>query len=398
MGDRMSANWMFTLFFPLSETHLEPEDPFGELSPVWRSNVTCWPWLRGTAATPAWLRFVLGQFERCPQTGRVHFQGYLETSSRVRFSTLRRHLEPLHPHLDIRAGTFAQAEAYVTKESSRIPGVAVVRRGTPAHPGQGSRTDLAELVNAVQEGTSRADLYIRFPRQMLQWSRGVERMLSYFTPVRDFTDPTMEVHVLFGTPGSGKTFTVWEYCRSRGIGLYSCPATKGSGIYFDGYDPRDHQAILIDEMHGGRMSLTMLNQLTQPYPFELPIHGGTVTTNCRLFFFTSNSSPATWYTNIYAEHQWNAEENPFFRRVTSLVRFNRRDDFVVEIASDFTRHLEALRDAPPPPPPSPLVIPGTQASPIDVDAPTQLPPEVEIHPMTGLPVGARFRSGKFLNG
>ena len=60
------------------------------------------------------------QWERCPETGRTHVQGYSEFRSGVRWSTIQRRLPGAH--CESRRGSAEEAKAYCTKEETRLEG------------------------------------------------------------------------------------------------------------------------------------------------------------------------------------------------------------------------------------------------------------------------------------
>lgn len=67
-----------------------------------------------------WLGFLIGQVERCPITGRLHLQLYLEFNPRVSLNKMQDCLPGLH--IEPRRGSQKQAIDYVTKEDTRVYG------------------------------------------------------------------------------------------------------------------------------------------------------------------------------------------------------------------------------------------------------------------------------------
>lgn len=63
---------------------------------------------------PPDLKYFVGQFERCPTTGRCHFQGYVQFARKARhFHTLIGLIGPCH--ISVAKGTFEQNKEYCTK-------------------------------------------------------------------------------------------------------------------------------------------------------------------------------------------------------------------------------------------------------------------------------------------
>ncbi len=106
---------------------------------------------------------------------------------------------------------------------------------------------------------------------------------------------TMTIITLVGETGTGKTR--WAYDNYPG--LYSVPPPKNSGTYFDDYD--NHDVVLCDEMHAGWFTHTFLLRLTDRYPLNVPIHGGSVNFRPNVMIFTSNYAPSEWYTGTIGQ-------------------------------------------------------------------------------------------------
>lgn len=70
------------------------------------------------------IRFVIGQLEKCPETGRIHLQWYLQCHNPGTIASVKRKLrrfdERLNStHIEIAQGTADDNIRYCTKESSR---------------------------------------------------------------------------------------------------------------------------------------------------------------------------------------------------------------------------------------------------------------------------------------
>lgn len=62
------------------------------------------------------------QKEKCPDSGREHFQGYLQLLAPSRLNAVKKILNEDTAHLEVRKGTPQQAWDYCTKEESRVDG------------------------------------------------------------------------------------------------------------------------------------------------------------------------------------------------------------------------------------------------------------------------------------
>lgn len=93
------------------------------------------------------VRFVIGQLEKCPDTGRIHFQWYLQCHNPGTIASVKRKLRRVDErlnttHIEIAQGTSDQNIEYCSKQSSRYvpegatPEQCAVRHGQ-AHVGAG---------------------------------------------------------------------------------------------------------------------------------------------------------------------------------------------------------------------------------------------------------------------
>jgi len=73
-------------------------------------------------------RFVCGQRETCPETGRVHVQFYVEFTREKSVTAVKSLLGDDTCHLEKRRGTQAEAINYVTKEDTRQSPPISIRR------------------------------------------------------------------------------------------------------------------------------------------------------------------------------------------------------------------------------------------------------------------------------
>lgn len=96
--------------------------------------MTCWCFTSYEEEKPPyrdeWMRYLVFQQETCPDTGRTHWQGYLELLVKKRLSFFKEDAYYATPHFEKRRGTRAEAIAYCKKEESAVPGT-VEEHGVP---------------------------------------------------------------------------------------------------------------------------------------------------------------------------------------------------------------------------------------------------------------------------
>lgn len=119
--DSAVKNWMFTCY-----PDLEKEE-------LWEID----------SKFPDGYKYIY-QLEKCPETGRLHYQGYFRSEENVRFPQLKL----LFPdwHLEKRKGTHKQAYAYCTKSETRQEGP---HGNMEEKSNAGARTDLVQAKQRI---------------------------------------------------------------------------------------------------------------------------------------------------------------------------------------------------------------------------------------------------------
>jgi hypothetical protein len=243
-------------------------------------------------------RYVIFGRERCPETGKRHLQGYLYRSSKATMDGVKRILGDgfRHIHLEPAKGTAAQNREYCTKEADFEEfGVA---------PSQGRRNDLAIIKSRIDEGVPEEEIARDYFGQWVIYRRS-------FTAYRDLVHKPgmrteLQIYVLVGVPGVGKTRFVYEYARELGSSVYRVPDPDLK--WFDGY--RGEQVALIDDFRGCS-SFGFLLQLLDIYPLRVPVKGGFTWWEPIRIFITSNDDVNSWFPE--------KDPSPLRRRLTRIL-------------------------------------------------------------------------------
>lgn len=91
------------------------------------------------------IAYVIVGEEVCPDTGKTHYQGYLECVDRMRFSAVKEMLGNT-AHIEARKGSQSQAITYCKKDGKWVEFGEAKK--------QGKRTDLDKCVEMIDEGAS----------------------------------------------------------------------------------------------------------------------------------------------------------------------------------------------------------------------------------------------------
>jgi len=244
-------------------------------------------------------KFAVFQLERCPETGRLHLQGYLELTGPRRFTFIKDNWSYFDDaHFEKRRGNRKQAIDYCEKEESRVRGP--WRIGNDS--GQGSRSDLAEVAEKIQAAVPFRSIVEQHPSTCIRYIRGIERVDQLLRPRRKI-DWDMEVIVFWGDPGAGKT----EKAKRTWPEAYRFMQQRGQTPWWNGYD--GEETILIDEFANNFSYHYGLSLLGEP-GMRVEVKGGDTTLYAKRIVITSMDSPTEWWPNVVKHRK------ALYRRIT----------------------------------------------------------------------------------
>lgn len=260
-----------------------------------------------------WAKYLCGQWEICPTSGRRHFQGYVYGDTPLDLAAVSRKFEGDKPHLEQRKGSHQQAVNYCTKEESRAPDSDPVELGQP--PKQGARSDLDAVKRTLDE-QGLAEAAQQHFGTFIRYHRGLEKYLLLSAKPRD---PSIEPenYYFWGAPGTGKSRAAYDLAAERGIQCCTL-SLSGSSPWFDNYQPGVHGMILLDD-YKSVWAATFFLRLTDRYPMMVPTKGGHVQLGNVIIVVTSNYPLEQQYPT-YAEHLENGQD-AFRRRFKQIRQF-----------------------------------------------------------------------------
>ncbi|AXL65929.1 replication-associated protein [Pimoid spider associated circular virus 2] len=235
--------------------------------------------------------------------GTVHFQGFVQFTSKQRLSSLKKVLQSAH--WERTKGTAEENRDYCSKADSRVDG--------PWSSGRivvkGQRRDIEEFRDAVLEGSCNLDLVMSFPGQVARFPKFIDFVRSAQS-VRRVEKPVVEC--FYGPSGSGKTRRAMAVSGFDSTFVVSRP-DSGRPLWWDGFDPRIHITVVLDDFYGW-IPWSFLLQLIDRYPFQVEKKGGKIEFNCKNVIFTSNQHPSKWYKSVP-----NDDLTPLLRRIDNIV-------------------------------------------------------------------------------
>lgn len=292
LGGRTARAYVFTI-------HAEdPDDPENH------AMRQAWNPPHATGA----IRYIVCQKEVGGNTHRQHWQGYVQMTSPQRASAVRRHLNCTWAWVKPAAGTPQQARAYCTKADTRMDGCVPFEDGTLVE--QGKRVDLDAVAEMAREGRSLAAIAEEHPATFMRYHAGITRFAQLIAGAERSTQrrPDLEVIVICGPPGTGKSRWAWDTYPD----LYNLSVGSSSTVWWDGYDAQE--TVLIDDFQGGIPFRLLLNYL-DIYAIQAPVKGGMVWLAFKRVIITSNLFYADWYA---ADASGRRDLAALQRRITEL--------------------------------------------------------------------------------
>lgn len=246
----------------------------------------------GAYSAPEGVRYMVYQHERCPTSGKIHVQGYVELTNSQRLTGVQKLLGDDTIHLETRKGTQEQARAYCMKPETRIAGP--WEFGTFSKKSQGKRNDWITIKEEIKEGATYLDLLENHTSAVARYPNAVSKLCSSFSPLYKRDKKTFTI-ALCGEPGTGKS----ELAKTMGedVPSISVIIPFGDKLWLDNYQPDTHKRVIINEFNSS-IPLTILNELMDKHECWCQTKGGSVPFVAEELVITSNKPPSEWYPNI----------------------------------------------------------------------------------------------------
>lgn len=249
------------------------------------------------------VRYMAVQKEKCPTTGRLHFQGYVELFKPSRLPGLKKALGIIAWRGYKREGTREQARDYCMKDDTRVDGPWEIGQWIG---GQGYRTDVEKVTDMIKEGRTRKEIFEDLPEVYLRLHGGIDKAVALQSKPRMRED--LVVTCYWGVPGSGKSYR----CAAEADGdAYRWPANCAEPR---GYNGERH--VIIEEF-AGWLPASTLKVVLDKYPCTLKVPYGSVAWNPERIWITSNHDPSAWYTS-------RVDNEAIMRRLSNVTHFVTR--------------------------------------------------------------------------
>lgn len=231
------------------------------------------------AFQPDAMGYMVYQREKAPDTGRLHWQGYVEFKKQLRASRVKALLGST-VHWELRRGSQADAIAYCKKPDTAIG--EAIEHGKPKQ--QGKRSDVEGVKRKLLRG-ERASRVV-WDCTSYQAMRVCQILASGMALTHEYK--AKQVFWLYGPTGSGKTRTAMEATPADDTWI-----APNKGEWFDGYDGQKHA--IIDELRAKNWPYELMLRLLDGYQLKVPIKGGFTIWKPEVVYITTCASPEATY-------------------------------------------------------------------------------------------------------
>ncbi len=243
-------------------------------------------------------------------SGTPHYQGYVRFANARKLSGLKKLSCFGRAHLERARGSEEDNIRYCSKAEGQLR--PPVTFGTPGL-GQGARTDvdryetlrsLCDIGGLLAVAEEEFGLFLRFHSGLSRY-----HTLNLQSAPRQHRT---ELHVVLGSPGTGKTYWVNEQ---------TLPLTtywkEPNDNWWDGYRPELHSTVVIDEFLG-QTPLSSLNRLIGSVPASVRSKGSSHQFRCEKLYLISNLRVGEWYRNL------RTPLDSLYRRMDAVTVFTAR--------------------------------------------------------------------------
>lgn len=225
-------------------------------------------------------------------TGTPHLQGYISFRVVRTFAYMRTRLPGAHIES---ARNRPSSKAYCRKGTgtSAEPVGADMLIDFDNEPGQGQRSDLQELREALDKG-GLPEAKRSCPLLLMKYSSGARTYDSINIPSPD--DRNVRVVVYLGNAGIGKSRAAMSQCVGGNGIVVTSPGKLGDSFWIMGY--RGEPVLVLDEFRG-TIPYGLLLRILDRLPInDLPVKFGTGSAHWTKVIITTNLPWMSWYKDV----------------------------------------------------------------------------------------------------
>lgn len=134
-----------------------------------------------------------------------------------------------------------------------------------------------------------------FPDYALRHANSIMKQITEYERNAEPLERFVNAYCFWGDTGTGKTHSIWKSFPKSNI------YTKTTGKFYEGYNPKKQNILIIDESPA-EFSMEDLLKIIQGHPQIVEIKGGSVRARWDTVFCTSNKPPSQWFRNADQKH------------------------------------------------------------------------------------------------
>lgn len=226
------------------------------------------------------VRYEIFGEEICPTTGTLHWQSYVEFNKPTSMARVKKIYEDKKIWCKLRKGTRDQAREYCMKDKKFTEIGRWIK-------GQGHRTDLDGFIDELKEGRKLSEVAMENPGLYCRYRGGLKDIAGFVNEQNSKEFRKLDVEVLWGKAGSGKTRTAVESTDD-----YYILNQDDNSLYWDGYEGQ--KTLIIDDFYGW-IKYGQLLKILDGYQLRLPVKGSYTYAKWEKVYITSNKPPEEWY-------------------------------------------------------------------------------------------------------
>ena len=222
--------------------------------------------------------------EICPDSGKLHNQGFIQVFTQTRFSALKKWFKS-KCHFEVMFGNIEQNEKYCSKDGF------YTKLGYFCN--KGYRTDWHNIKEDIRNGSSMYDIMENYTSHFGHYVNGIKAIKTEIdnkilsTKIRN-----LECTIIYGATGVGKTTAILNQYDLNDVYVLQNPDKDNKN--WNGYDGQ--KVLVIDDFYGWIRPSEML-RLLDGKPYRVRKLNGFSWAQFEKVYITSNCCPLEWWQN-----------------------------------------------------------------------------------------------------
>lgn len=216
--------------------------------------------------------FVYG-YEKCPDTGRKHKQGYIKLKKKMRMAQVKTVLNDNSVHLEVKRGSVDEAIKYCMKDGTYI------EYGERPKESSAAGAEKRKMQWKTAYDLAKQGKFEEIDEEMfIRYHKGLQAVHKMTLKPTLTTDGDFENEWIWGAPGVGKSREVFE--------KYPNAYRKAQNKWWDDYN--GEEVVIIDDLHKDWTGKAALKNWADRYATRVETKGGTMLINPKKIIITSN--------------------------------------------------------------------------------------------------------------